>query len=193
MERSLRMSHEWNYYVRVADASQVRTLPLPKITYPPPLAVEPPPTPYQDIHCLLPPSPLPPLLPCSGTVRSDDRRELYGWETSAQRLDRQHHHSSSTTPKYSCNTSRPPGANEPPTTTSPAHIRSKPTTMIRLLHTIRKGRPPNLCKRQKIPTTRATPSPVKSPPAPRCGTPPNLLVTLGTITVLAIGLANTSS
>ena len=157
MERSLRMSHEWNYYVRVADASQVRILPLPKITYPPPLTVEPPPTPYQDIHCLLPPSPRPPLLPCSGTVRSDDRRELYGWETSAQRLDRQHHHSSSTTPKNSCNTSRPPGANEPPTTTSPAHIRSKPTTMIRLLHTIRKSRLPTRFKRQITLPKRANP------------------------------------
>ena len=159
MERSLRVSQEWNYYVRVADASQVRTLPLPRITYPPPLAVEPLPTHYQDIHCLLPPSPRPPLLPCFGTVRSDDRRELYGWETSAQRLDCQHHHSSSTTPEYSCNTSRPPGANEPPTTTTPTHTRSKPSTMIRLLHTIRKSRPPNPLKRQVTLPRRANPPP----------------------------------
>ena len=193
MERSLRMSHQWNYYVRVTDASQVRILPLPKVTYPPPLAVKPPPTPYQDIHCLLPPSPLPPLLPCSGTDCSDDQQELYGWETSAQRLNRQHHHLSSTTPKYSCNTSRPPGTNEPPTATPPAHIRSKSTTMIRLLHTLRKGRPPNLCKRHSKSPARATPPLIKSPPAPRRGTPSNAVATLGTVMVLEIEFTDTNA
>ena len=163
MERSLRVSHEWNYYVRVTDASQVWTLPLPKITYPPPLTVEPPPTPYQDIHCLLPPSPRPPLLPCSGTVRSDDRRELYGWETSAQRLDRQHHHTTGTEPQYSCNTSRPPGTNDPPAAPLPAHHRPKSTTMIRLLHTLRKGRPLNLCNRHQNPSHTCNSSPDKIP------------------------------
>ena len=136
MEKSLCTRNEWNYYVMEGDASQIRTLPPLEIPYPPPLAVEPPPTPYQDIHCLLPPAPPPPLLPCSGTDRSDDRQELYGWETSAQRLDRQHHHTTGTEPQYSCNMSRPPGANDPPITTLPARHRPKFATMIRLLHAL---------------------------------------------------------
>ena len=144
MEKSSRVSNEWNYYVMEVVASQERTL-TPLVTpHPPPLAFEPPPTPYQDIHCLLPPAPLPPLLPCSGTDRSDDRRELYGGETSAKRLDRQHHHTTATEPRYPCNTSRPPGVNNPPAATLLAHHRSKSAKMIGLLHVLRKGRPLNL-------------------------------------------------
>ena len=162
MEKSSRVRNEWNYYVIEVVTSQEWTL-SPLVTpYPPSLTVESPPTPYQDIHCLLSPAPLPPLLPCSGTDRSDDRRELCGGETSAKRLDRQSHHTMATEPRYPCNTSRPPGVNNPPVATVLARHRSKSAKMIGLMHVLRKGRPLNLRHRHRVPHTCSTPRPKKN-------------------------------
>ena len=143
--------------------SQLQALPPRETPYPPPLTVKPLETPHQDFHCLLPSSPPPPLLPCSRTDRSDDRRELYGGETSAKRLDRQHHHTTATEPRYPCNTSRPPGVNNPPVATVLARHRPKSAKMIGLMHVLRKGCPLNLRHRHRIPHTCSTPRPKKSP------------------------------
>ena len=121
MEKSLRTSYEWNYYVMEVATSQLRALPPRETPYPPPLTVEPLETPYQDLHSLLPPPPLPSLLPRPRTARSDNRQELNNRETLVQRLPRQNHKTKQK-PQYFCNTSRLPCINALPKVNSSQFI-----------------------------------------------------------------------